>query len=33
MRYVVPIILGAIGGVAAVALLNRTAIGKTILNT
>jgi len=31
MRYVLPILLGAIGGVAAIAILNRTAIGKTIL--
>lgn len=33
MKYVVAIFMGAIGGVAAVAILNRTVFGKTILNT
>jgi hypothetical protein len=33
MRYLVPILLGAIGGVAAIAILNRTTFGKTILNS
>ncbi len=32
-HFFVGVLLGAIGGVAAVAILNRTSFGKTILNT
>lgn len=33
MRYLAPILLGAIGGVIAVAALNRTTFGRTILGS